>query len=126
MRVLDEIFRPYQEGQPAIFLSNRSLFDLIVDDDLKIRPLIEAIRRECRSRHGMACVSYSLATGTEWMSAYIEDERDRRAIEKVLRDHNLLNIPQDQNEIARVIRAVASLSRSNMAGLKWSSGEDMH
>ena len=68
MHTLDEIFRPYREGQPAIFLSNRSLFDLVVDDDGKVRPLIEAIRRECRIRHGMACVSYSLATGTEWLS----------------------------------------------------------
>jgi len=125
MRTLDEIFRPYREGQPAIFLSNRSLFDLVVDEDGKVRPVIEAIRRECRVRYGMACVSYSLATGTEWLSNYIEDDRDRKTIEKVLQEHHLLNIPQDQNEVVRVIRGVTSLSRMNTEGLKWSNGDDL-
>ena len=125
MKLLDEIFKPYREGQPAIFLSNRSLYDLVVDEDGKIRPLIEAIRRECRTRYGLACVSYSLATGTEWLSNYMGDACDRRAIEKILQEHNLLNIPQDQNEVVRVIRGVASLSRMNTAGLKWSNGDDL-
>lgn len=125
MRILEDIFRPYREGQPAIFLSNRSLFDLVVDDDGKVRPLMEAVRRECRTRYGMACVSYSLATGTEWLSNYIEDDRDKRTIEKVLEDHRLLNIPQDQNEVVRVIRGVASLSRMDPAGLKWSNGDNL-
>jgi hypothetical protein len=125
MRTLTEIFRPYLEGQPAIFLSNRSLFDLVVDDDGKVRPLIEAVRREARVRHGMACVSYSLATGTEWLSSCVEEDKDRNTIEKVLQEHHLLNIPQDQNEVVRVIRGVASLSRMNTQGLKWSNGDDL-
>jgi len=125
MRLLDEIFTPYREGQPAILLSNRSLFDLVVDGDGKIRPLIEAIRRECRTRYGMVCVSYSLATGTEWLSNYVEDDRDRKTVERLLQEHHLLNIPQDQNEVARVIRGVASLSRMDTCGLKWSNGDDL-
>jgi hypothetical protein len=125
MRVLDEIFRPYREGQPAVFLSNRSLFDLIRDDGGKIRPLIEAIRQEGRTRHGMACVTYSLAAGTESISSNIEDDRDRKTIEKVLQEHRLLNIPQDQNETVRVIRGVASLSRTSAPGLKWTNGDDL-
>ncbi len=125
MNILDDIFRPYREGQPAIFLSNRSLFDFVVDEDDKVRPLIEAVRRECRSRYGMCCVSYSLATGTDWISNCITDDRDRRAIEKILEEHHLLNIPQDQNEVVRVIRGVTSLSRMVSTGLKWANGDDL-
>lgn len=124
MRLLDDVFKPYREGQPAIFLSNRSLFDLVVDEDGKIRPLIEAIRRESRTRYGLACVSYSLATGTEWFSNYIDDQ-DRCTIERALQEHHLLNIPPDQNEVVRVIRGVASLSRISSPGLKWSNGDDL-
>jgi hypothetical protein len=123
--LLDAIFRPFREGQPAVLVSQRSMLDLVVDEDGKVRPLIEAVRREGRQRYGMACVTYALATGVDWESAHVDDERDRRAIEGALRAHRLLDIPQDQNEVVRVIRGIASLSRSNPAGLKWANGDDL-
>lgn len=123
--VLDEIFRPYREGQPAVLLSQRSPFDLIADDDGKIRPLIEALRRECRQRYGMVCVTYSMATGVEWVSSSLDSDADRRTVEHALRAHQLLEIPQDQNEVVRVLRGVASLSRTSPAGLKWADGAEM-
>lgn len=125
MDVLDQVFRPYLEGQPAVLLTNRSLFDLVVDGEGKMRPLLEALRRECYARHRLACVTYSLAAGIEWMSSQLDDERDRKTIERVLQEHNLLNIPQDQNEVPRVIRGFASLSRQTRSDLKWSTGDDM-
>ena len=45
MDVLDQVFRPYLEGQPAVLLTNRSLFDLVVDGEGKMRPLGELVLR---------------------------------------------------------------------------------
>jgi AAA+ superfamily predicted ATPase len=123
--VLDEIFRPYREGQPAVLLTDRSLFDLIVDEDGKIRPVIEALRRECQQRYGMACITYALATGLEWTSIPLDNDTDRRTIESALRAHQLLDIPQGAEEVVRVIRGIASLSRIAPTGLKWADGRDM-
>ncbi len=123
--VLSEVFRPYREGAPAVLLSNRSLFDLVADEDGKMRPLLEALRRECFARHRLVCVTYSLAAGIEWISSTLADERDRRTVERVLQEHNLLNIPQDQNEVPRVIRGFASLSRQTRTDLKWANGDDL-
>jgi hypothetical protein len=53
------------------------------------------------------------------------DERDRRKIEQALQAHGLLNIPQDQNEVVRVIRGVSSLSRTPTSGLKLSNDADL-
>ena len=63
--------------------------------------------------------------GRNGFPPYVENDKDRRTVEKVLQEHHLLNIPQDQNEVVRVIRGVASLSRMNTEGLKWSNGDDM-
>ena len=47
--------------------------------------------------------------GLDWDASRIDDERDRRTIEQALRAHHLLDVPQDANEVVRVIRGIASL-----------------
>ena len=83
MDAIRAILRPYLEGQPAVFVNGRSLYDLVLDEGGAIRPLIETLRRVCREDHGMAVITYSLAGGLDWGSSRIKDERDRRVIEQV-------------------------------------------
>jgi hypothetical protein len=125
MHSIKAIFKAYDEGYRAIRLSGRSLYDLVVDDG-KIRPMIEAFRHTCLDNYGLHLVSYSLAGGFDWDANRIENENDRRTIEKVFRSHNLLNIPQDQNEAVRVIRGISLLSRTPMEDLKWADGRNIH
>src|SRR5581483_6518794 len=125
MDAITAIFRPYLEGQPAVFASGRSPYDLVLDGGGTIRPLLEALRRVCREDHGMALITYSLAGGLDWGGSRIKDERDRRVIEQALRAHHLLDIPQDQHEVARIFRGISSLARTPTDGLKWSDGKNL-
>jgi hypothetical protein len=125
MNIIDEIFRPYEEGQAALLLSDRSLMDLDVDPaEPKLRPVIEILRREAKRRHGMLCVTYSLAGGVDWQAETL-NQKDRTAIEAELRRHGFLDIPQDEHEVVRIMRAIASLARTRTDGLAWSDGEPL-
>lgn len=97
MHAIEDILRAYEEGRPALLLTGRSLYDLVVDAEGKLRPLVETLRRTCAARYGMAFVSCSLAGALDWDSTRVPDERDRRTIEKALRAHHLLDTPEKQN-----------------------------
>jgi hypothetical protein len=119
---LEPIFKAYDAGHAALLVCGRSLRDLTCDEQGKMRPLLETLRRGARER-GLAMVQYSLAGGVDWDPG--GGEQDRRTIEQALRTHHLLDIAQDSNEIARVLRAIASLARTPTTGLKWSDGADL-
>lgn len=122
MTVIDEIFRPYEDGQAAVLLSDRSLLDLDLDAaDEKLRPVVELLRREARRRHGMLCVTYSLAGGVDWQAETL-GAKDRTAVEAELRRHGFLDLQQDNHEMVRVMRAIASLARSRTETLTWTDG----
>ncbi|MBS1790507.1 MAG: ATP-binding protein [Acidobacteria bacterium] len=125
MKAVQPIIQAYNEGHAAQLLTGRSLYDLAVDGEGKIRPLHEILRRTLLAQHGMLFVSYSLANGLDFDASQINDERDRRQIETILKANRLHDIPQDQNEVVRVIRGVSSLSRTPTEGLKWADGKDM-
>lgn len=121
MSAVESILQAYRDGHSALLLSGRSLYDLVVADG-KIRPLREVLRRALRTHFGMVFISYSLAAGLDFDSNGIEDTRDRQMIETVLKAHQLNDIPQDQNEVVRVVRGIASLARTPTDGLTWAAG----
>jgi ATPase family associated with various cellular activities (AAA) len=125
MRVIEQLMQAYEEGHSALWATGRSLYDLVAEANGKVRPLIEELRRYAFEKHGMVFMTYSMAGGLDWGDSRIEDERDRRLIETALAAHNLISIPQDQNEIVRVIRGISSLSRTPTNGLQWADGRPM-
>lgn len=125
MQAIQEICQVYEEGYSSIFITGRSLYDLVVASDGKIRPLYEVLRRELHLRYGMVMITYSMANGIDWDESRIKDERDRKTILSALKTHRLTDIPQDQNEIIRVIRGISSLSRTPTTGLNWADGKPM-
>jgi hypothetical protein len=118
------ILSAYDEGHAALLLTGRSLYELVVDDDGKIRPLLEELRRVCRAR-GMHLVRYCLADGLDWDAARLENDRDRRMIEQALRTHGLVDVAAQQNEVVRVLRGVSSLSRTPTSGMKFADGKEV-
>ena len=118
---LESVFRAYEEGHSALLLTGRSLCDLTVDDDGRLRPLLEVLRRQIRGAHGLHLVTYSLAEGLLW-DAGLEDERDRAAVERALRAHRLLEVSQDEHEAVRVMRAVSMLCRTPAGPMAWAAG----
>ena len=120
--MVNKVFEAFDEGCPAIFLTGRSLYDLVLDSEGRIRPFLEAFRIEARRARGMHVVTYSMAGGLDWNDTRIEATGDRDAIARVLRAHGLLDIPQDQNEVVRVVRGISSLARSQQQNLRWTDG----
>ena len=125
MTPIDQILEAYDEGHPALLVTGRSLYDLVPDEDGKLRPLVELLRRTASNRYGMWLVTYSLAGGLDWDSGRVGNDQDRRTIEGALRAHRLLDVPQDQNAWVRVIRGISSLARTPAQGVKWSDGRDL-
>lgn len=118
---LDDIFHAYREGNSALLVTGRSLYDLDADQG-KLRPLLEILRRHGREKHGLLLVTYSLARGLDWGEVRLRDARDRQTVSTILRSHDLLDLPQDENEAARVMRGISSLVRTPTDGLKWADG----
>lgn len=122
MNPTEEIFRAYEEGYSAILLTGRSLYELTVEER-KIRPLIQVIKNQARKR-GLSTITYSRANGIEYEAPELT-EKDRRLLESALKAHRLLEIEQNENEIARVMRGLSSLCRTPTEGLRWSDGKPM-
>mgnify|MGYP001592165027 CR=1 FL=1 len=124
MNPTEPILQAYREGQSALLLSGRSLYDFVADNG-RIRPLFEVLRRTLFREYGMVFISYSMATGLNWFESWIPEEADRQTIRHLLRNNNLLDLPKTENEVVSVVRGVASLSRTNTENLKWKDGRQM-
>ncbi len=112
------------EGRSAFLLSGRNLRDLdIYIDRSTIGPLLEILRTELRDRYGMVLITYSLAEGVDYDPGSIEKEVDRNTVMTVLRSHKLLDIPQDDQELAHIVRGVARLCRTPSQGVTWVNGK---
>ena len=110
---LHQISQAYESGRAALLLTGRSPYDLIVNPtDNAVQTIHEALRRHLRRNYGMLLVTFTRSGGFDWDKSRIEDERDRRGIEKVFQTHNLLQIAQDEHETAKVIPGVTSLLRN--------------
>ncbi|MFW6359009.1 MAG: AAA family ATPase [Chroococcales cyanobacterium] len=73
----------------------------------------------------MVLVTYSLAEGIDYDPTGIENKRDRDLIETTLNTYQLLDIPQDEEEVPHVVRGVASLCRTPTQHLTWANGQPM-
>lgn len=118
MNPIEPILQAYREGQSALLLSGRSLYDFVADGK-RVRPLFEVLRRNLFREHGMVFISYSLAAGLNWFESWIPEEADRQTIRHLLRNNNLLDLPKTENETVAVVRGVAQLARANTENLRW-------
>lgn len=124
MNPVSAIFKAYDEGYRALRLSGRSLYDLVADEQ-KLRPMVESFRQSCRVQYGLHLMTYSMAGGLDWDGGRFDNDQDRKSVEKIMQTHRLLDIPQDQNEVARVIRGISLLSRTPNDSIKWSDGKNL-
>ncbi len=121
---VEPILQAYREGQSALLLSGRSLYDFVADDG-RIRHLSEVLRRTLFRECGMVFISYSLAAGLNWFESWTAEEADRQTIRQLLRNNNLLDHPPSENEVVSVMRGVATLARGNTENFKWKDGRQM-
>jgi len=121
------IFNPHtQEGRPAIYLTGRSLDELALAEDDKIRPLREIIKRYAKDSLNMVVITFSFASGLDWGRIDVSNPADQKAIEAILRESKLNDLKPDEHEFSTVIRGITLLLvRSSAEGLKWANGQPM-
>ncbi|WP_448571376.1 AAA family ATPase [Trichothermofontia sp.] len=113
------------EGKHALLLSGRNLRDLDCNPQThRIAPLLEILRDQLRDRWGMLLVTYSRAEGIDYAALDLSDA-DRRVIERALQAHQLLDIPQDEQEVPHVVRRIASLCWLPTGGDTWAGGKPL-
>jgi hypothetical protein len=119
------ILQAFDENRAAILIDGRDLRDLDVYPNTNtMGPLLEILCTELKHQ-GIALIIYSLSKGIDYESTIDENVHNRQIIETLLRNHNLLDIPQDEREVAQIIKGVTDLCRSNSNGLQWSDGTKM-
>jgi hypothetical protein len=124
--VIQQICTPYEEGRAALLATgSRTLFDLALDEQTKMRPLIEILRRALIEQYGLHVIEFSLAGGLETNLLRVQDQRDRNTIESILRTHGLQDLPADSNLTSRVIPGLYRLLRAPTDNLKWANGKQM-
>lgn len=124
MEAIKPILDRYDHGESAMIITGRRLSDLDLDHEGVIRPLRRGLRHQLR-RRGLVLVEFNQATGLRWWETSIEMEEDRQTIENTLRRYDLLDIPQDEHEVARTFRGLHELLRTPHDDLTWENGKEM-
>jgi Arc/MetJ family transcription regulator len=106
----DAILQAYEQGIAVALVTGRSLRDLCLDEDGKIRPILEVLRRRLLQRYRMVLVTYSMAEGLQWSRQGL-GEPERQAVEGALRSNALLDGLRHDSELVRVVRGIASVAR---------------
>jgi hypothetical protein len=124
-RALAPITAAREEGRAALFLTGRSLDDLVEDaTDGKLRPIREAMRRELRTRFGLVLVTHTLAAGLDWDGPRLQ-AADRQSVEDAFRPHRLLELGQGGGDVAGMVKGIAAVSRAGDDARTFSDGTPM-
>ncbi len=107
----DPILHAYRQGVSVVLVTGRSLRDLCLNEEGKIWPILEVLRRELWRRFGLVLVTYSLAEGVRWNPQGL-DEGTRRTVERLLESHGLRGQAAGDQEVVRVVRGIASIARA--------------
>jgi len=124
IRAIEQVLDLHREGHGAGFMTGRSLYDFDQDDH-KIRPVFELLRRELYAEHKLALITYSLANGLNWFESGIASKADRMTIQSALEGSGLLAVKKNEREVISTLRAITQLLRSKYE-LKWADGNPMH
>lgn len=116
MKPTELIFRPYDEGDRFVVLRGRNVFDLTINADGKITPIIEEERTEALKR-GLILLEYSRSEGLSYDTSGLT-RNETQDVDNVLRQFNIQNsgkgnsCPTD-DEFSTVMRGLLKLVQAN-------------
>lgn len=90
-----QILKPYEEGKSCIVLQGRSLYDLELNQDGQIQPLIEILKTEAFRKHNIVTIKYSRSLGITYDLTELNDEEKHQA-NAVLNNLNIRQIAGQQ------------------------------
>ena len=116
MKPTELIFRPYDEGDRFVVLRGRNVFDLTMNADGKITPIIEEERTEALKR-GLILLEYSRSEGLSYDTSGLT-RNEAQDVDNVLRKFNIQNsgkgnsCPTD-DEFSTIMRGLLKLVQAN-------------
>jgi len=118
-KAVNLLLEPYINGKSVIIHSGRDLYDLDVNNEGKITPLIESLREQAFNDHNLVLIEYSKSSGIYYDLRLLNDN-EKENVNKAL---NTIGICKSNNsdvsnepEFVRIMRGLLKLSlqKSNM------------
>ena len=118
-KAVNLLLEPYINGKSVIIHSGRDLYDLDVNNEGKITPLIESLREQAFNDHNLVLIEYSKSSGIYYDLRLLNDN-EKENVNKAL---NTIGICKNNNsdvsnepEFVRIMRGLLKLSlqKSNM------------
>jgi AAA+ superfamily predicted ATPase len=112
---VEKILEPYVAGKSCVIVQGRSLYDLELNANGQIQPLIEILRNQALTRHGLVMVQYSRSTGVVCDTSEL-NQSERANVTKVLSDFGIRNSTGqkstgDESEFINILRGLLRLGQ---------------
>lgn len=116
MKPTELIFEPYDEGDRFVVLRGRNIFDLTINGDGKITPIIEEERTEALKR-GLILLEYSRSEGLSYDTSGLT-RNEAQDVDNVLRQFNIQNAGKGNScstddEFSSIMRGLLKLVQAN-------------
>jgi len=113
---ITQILQPYTEGKSCIIIQGRSLYDLELNQNKQIQPLIELLRTQALIKHNLVMVQYSMSTGVTYDLDDL-NKNERNNVIRILSDLGIRNnignkAAGDETEFVNILRALLRLGQS--------------
>ncbi len=112
---IKKILQPYTEGKSCIIVQGRSLYDLELNQDKQIQPLIELLRTQALINHNLVMVQYSMSSGVTYDLSDLNKNESNNVI-RTLSDLGIKNntgnkAVGDETEFVNILRALLRLGQ---------------
>lgn len=112
---VEKILEPYVAGKSCVIVQGRSLYDLELNANGQIQPLIELLRLQALTKHNLVMVQYSRSTGVVCDTTDL-NQSERANVTKVLSDLGIRNsVGQksngDESEFINILRGLLRLGQ---------------
>lgn len=112
---VEQILQPYAEGKSCIILQGRSLYDLELNQQNQIQPLIELLRAQALTNHNLVMVQYSMSTGVTYDLSDLNKTESNNVI-RILSELDIKNssgtkVVGNESEFVNILRALLRLGQ---------------
>jgi len=116
MKPTELIFKPYDRGDRFVVLRGRNIFDLTINDEGKITPIIEEERNEALKR-GLILLEYSRSEGLTYDLGGLT-RNEAQDVDNVLKQFNIQNTGKGNtcstdDEFSTIMRGLLKLVQAN-------------
>jgi len=111
---VNQVLKPFEEGKGCIVLQGRSMYDLELNADGGVQPLIEILRNQALARHNLVLVQYSRSLGITYDLSDL-NSAEKSDVGQILQGFNIRSQAGqrqhggDSDEFVTVLRSLLKL-----------------